>query len=145
MIGRIAAPYAPAHLLGLGDSSPAGSPYPDQSYDIPVNITLTALQNLVTAQIIERDAAFVWRGIIANSQTGIYQVRFDINGWYLISSDQIVNANLQSDPSAPYPIFPELIVPAGGRIGINITDLSGAGNTIQMVFRGVKRFVAGQQ
>lgn len=140
-IGRItAAPYAPAHLLGLGDSSPQGAPYPDQSYDIPVNITLTALQALNTAQIIERDADYVWRGIILNFQTGIYQVRFDINGWYLLSNGQILNANMQSDPSAPYPIFPELVVPAGGRIGIFITDLSNAGNTIQIVFRGVKRF-----
>jgi hypothetical protein len=141
----LAAPYAPAHLLGMGDTSPQGTPYPDQSYDIPINITLTALQTLQTAQIIERDADYVWRGIIANSQTGIYQVRFDINGWYLLSNGQITNANLASDPSAPYPIFPELVVPAGGRIGINITDLSNAGNTIQIVFRGVKRFCANAQ
>jgi hypothetical protein len=145
MIGRIAAPYASAHLMGLGDTSPVGTPYPDQSYDIPFNVTLTALQNLNTAQLIDHDANFVWRGVIANSQTGIYQVRFDINGWYLLSQTQIINANLQSDPSAPYPIFPELVVPAGGRIGIYISDLSNSGNTIQIVFRGVKRFTPNQQ
>lgn len=142
-ISRIPAPYAAAHLLGLGDTSPAGAAYPDQSYDIPVNIALTAGQTLNTAQIIERDADYVWRGIIANSQTGIYQARFDINGWYLLSGGQILNANLQSDPSSPYPLYPELTVPAGGRIGILITDLSGAPNNIQIVFRGVKRFPGG--
>jgi len=142
MISRIAAPYASAHLLGLGDTSPQGAAYPDQSYDIPFNIALTALQAVNTSQAIDRDADFVWRGIIANSQTGIYQVRFDINGWYLLSNGQILNGNLQSDPASPYPIFPELIVPAGGRIGIYITDLSNAPNNIQIVFRGVKRFCA---
>jgi hypothetical protein len=144
MISRIPAPYAAAHLLGLGDTSPQGAPYPDQSYDIPFNITLTASQAVQTSQIIERDADFVWRGVILNGQTGIYQVQFDINGWYRLSNGQVLNANLQSDPSAPYPIFPELTVPAGGRIGIFITDLSAAPNTIQIVFRGVKRFKASQ-
>lgn len=145
MIGRLAAPYASAHQLGLGDSSPQGAPYPDQSYDIPVNITLTANESLYQQQQIQRDADYVWRGIILNQQTGIYQVQFDINGWYLLSNGQVLNANLASDPSSPYPLFPEMTVPAGGSIGIRITDLSGAGNTIQMVFRGVKRFCANPQ
>lgn len=139
---QLRAPYAPAHLIGMGDSSPQGSPYPDQSFDIPFDVTLTANQTLLTSQIIERDADFVWRAVVANSQTGIYQVQFDINGWYKLSPSQILNANLQSDPSSPYPIFPELTIPAGGRIGILITDLSGAGNTIEILFRGIKRFKA---
>ena len=117
---QIRAPYAAAHLIGLGDSSAVGAPYPDQSFDVPFDVTLTALQTLQTSQIIERDADFVWRGII-------------------------LNANMASDPSSPYPVFPELTVPAGGRIGILITDLSNAGNTIEIVFRGVKRFKANQQ
>ncbi len=138
------APYAPAHLLGLGDTGPAGAPYPDQSYDIPVTITLTANQNLNTNQQINRDADFVWRAVVANSQTGIYQVQYNVNGWYPVSNGFILNANMQSDPSSPYPIWPELIVPAGGFIGINVVDLSGAPNTVQLVLRGVKRFAKAQ-
>ena len=141
MIGRILAPNAPAHLLGLGDSSPQGTPYPDQSYDIPTNITLTGDQSLSTQQTIQRDADYVWRGIIINSYTSqLFQVRFNINGWYFMSQGYVLAANLQSDPSAPYPLFPEMTIPAGGQIGIDITDLSGSTNTIQIVFRGVKRF-----
>ena len=141
---RSLAPYAPAHLLGLGDSAPSNAPYPDQSFDIPFDVSLTANQILQTSQIIERDADYVWRAVVLNSQTGIYRVQFDINGWYKLSSGQILNANMQSDPSSPYPIFPELVIPAGGRIGILITDLSGAPNTIEILFRGVKRFTQGQ-
>lgn len=137
---RTLAPYAPAHLIGLGDTSPAGSAYPDQSYDLIYDVTLTANQTLQDFKPIERDADFVWRAIILNSSTGIYKVQFDVNAWYKLSSGQVLSANLQSDPSSPYPLFPELVVPAGGRIGIFITDTSGAPNTIEIVFRGVKRF-----
>lgn len=144
MITRIHAPYAAAHLHGIGDASPKGSPYPDQSYDIPTTIALTGNQNTTVNQAIERDADFELRAIVLNSQTGIYQVQFVINGWYQLSAGQILNANMQSDPSSPYVIFPAQLIPAGGRIQINITDLSGAPNTIQIVFRGVKRFQASQ-
>ena len=142
VMNRIQAPYAAAHLLGMGDTSPQGAAYPDSSYDIPINIALTANQATGVQQLIQRDAAFMWRGIILSAFTGIFQVQFTINGWNLLSNGQILNANLQSDPSSPYPIFPEQLVPAGGYIGINITDLSGAPNNIQIVFRGVKRFSA---
>lgn len=141
---RTPAPYAPAHLLGLGSTAAPDAVYPDQSFDIPFNVTLTALQALNTQQQIERDADFVLRGIVLNSQTGIYQVQFSVNGWYNLSTGQVLNANMQSDPSSPYVVWPELIVPAGGFIGINITDLSNAGNTIQIVFRGCKRFSKAQ-
>jgi hypothetical protein len=139
---KIAAPYASAHLLGLGDSSSPGAPYPDQSYDNPFNVTLTANQILQTSQPVDRDADFVWRGVVLNGSTGLYEIQFDVNGWYKLSGSQILSTNMQSDPSQPFVIFPEQCIPAGGRIGMLITDLSGAPNTLQLVFRGVKRFTA---
>ena len=36
--------------------------------------------------------------------------------------------------------FPASLIPAGGRIGIDIQDTSGAQNTIELLFRGVKRY-----
>jgi hypothetical protein len=40
----------------------------------------------------------------------------------------------------PYPFFPELVLPAGSRVGIEINELTGNPNTIQMILRGVKRY-----
>lgn len=140
------APYAPAHLLGLGNTAPQGTPYPDQAFDIPFDITLSANQVTQQYQIIERDADYIWRAcVIGRAAAGtatsdLYAVLFDINGWYKLSPTSILAGNLQSDPSAPYVIFPELTIPAGGRIGILFTELSGAPNTIEIVFKGVKRF-----
>ena len=140
------APFAPVHLLGLGNTAPQGTPYPDQGFDIPFDITLTASQVTQQEQIIERDADFVLRAIVLGSvarQTAtsdLYAVQFDVNGWYKFSPAPILAGNLQSDPSAPYVVFPELTIPAGGRIGILFNELSAAPNTIEIVFRGVKRF-----
>lgn len=143
-------PYAPSHLKGLGNTAPQGVPYPDQAYTIPVSITMTGNQtNLLTYQDIERDADFIWRGFIVGKASAgtatsdLYSVQMDINGWYKLSPAQILAGNLQSDPSAPFPVFPELPVPAGGRIGILTSDLSGSTNTIQLLLLGVKRFKQG--
>lgn len=143
---RTFAPFAPAHLIGLGDASPAPTPYPDQSYDIPYDIVLTANQQLLDSKPIERDADFVWRAIVIAAATSqLFKVQFDVNGRDRLSPSQILAANYQSDPSSPYALWPEWTVPAGGRIGIFITDLSGAGNTIEIVFRGCKRTPAQAQ
>jgi hypothetical protein len=40
----------------------------------------------------------------------------------------------------PWPVSPGILFPGGGRIGIDINDLSAAPNTIQLTFRGVKRY-----
>lgn len=141
---RTPAPYASAHLLGLGDTAPTGAVYPDQSFDIPFNATLTASAAFQLTQQIDRDAIFIWRALIINSAAVtslLFTVQFNINGWYNLSNGQVIAANLQSDASSPYPIWPELPVPAGGYIGINGTETSGSTNTIQIVFRGIKRFV----
>jgi hypothetical protein len=37
-------------------------------------------------------------------------------------------------------MFPEVIFPSGGKIGIDLIDTSNATNTIQMLFYGVKRY-----
>ena len=133
-------PYAPPVYNGIGQASvPAG--YRDVSFDYVYNpAVLTA--NLVRQDqlSIDNDADFCWRAIVINAFTGIFAVRFSDSDWYWLSSARITNTNIQGDPASPYPWFPEVIIPAGGRIGIDIQDLSGAENTIQMLFRGVKRY-----
>lgn len=89
----------------------------------------------------DTSAPFHWMAIVINSYTDPrFSVRFGINGTYYISQNQVLSANYQSDPSAPFTLVGQLIVPAGGRITIDATDFSGADNTIEILFRGVKLF-----
>jgi hypothetical protein len=139
---RTANVYAPPAYNGLQDGSPPG--YSDVGFDYVYNISLSANQSLVDQQPIANDADFAWRAIYISSNTGSFAVRFSDSQWYWLSSARILNTNLPGDAAAPFPVFPELLLPAGGRIGIDLLDLSGAPNTIQIVFRGVKRYrVAG--
>ena len=126
--------YAPRALQGV---TPGGR---EEPYDIPLDITLTANQNIVTSLDADPDAYFLWRALVISQATGTFAVRFSDSRNYFLSSGRIASANLTSDPASPYPIFPELPISPNGKIIVDIQDTSGAGNTIQLVFRGAKRF-----
>lgn len=100
---------------------------------------LTANQSVSGQVVINADADFVLRGIVVNTLTGIFRVRFNRSGLYFLSSGYIHSNNLVSDAASPLPIIPEMLFVAGSRIGIDIVDLSGAGNTVQISFIGAKR------
>ena len=125
-------PLAPINYsLMPGSNGPIG-------YDYVYNVQLIANQALNDQIQTDNDFPFAWRAIVVNLLSGAFSVQFSIGNWYNLSSGQIHSSNLQSDPSNAYPIVPELLVPAGAKIGVNITDLSAAGNTIQIILRGVK-------
>ena len=88
---------------------------------------------------VHNDSDFCWRATVVSS-TGLFAVQFADSDWFFLSSAPVVSSNIQGDPSSPSPVFPEIIIPAGGRIGINLTDLSNAPNTVRLLFRGAKRF-----
>lgn len=132
-------PFAPPAYNGLNDASPER--FVDVDFEYIYDVVLTASQILRDQTVsIVNDADFAWRAVNVNFHTGAFSVRFADSQGYYLSSGMILDANLQGDPSSPYPIFPEIVIPAGGRIGIDIADLSAAPNTIQIGFRGVKRF-----
>ncbi len=132
-------PYAPPSYNGLNDASPAG--YVDVDFSYPYDVTLTSGQFLRDQSIsTTNDADFAWRGLVIGFATGAFNVRFaDSQGFYL-SNGMIASANLIGDAASPYPIFPEILIPAGGRIGIDIQDTSAGTNIIQLLCRGVKRY-----
>lgn len=106
----------------------------------PFDRVLTASQVLNDlSQFFPKDADFIWTGL-AGSQTGAYSIQLMLPNGHLMSSAQIRNANIIGTAQFPVPIFPAVRVPAGGRIGINITDLSGSTNTVQIVFIGFLRY-----
>jgi hypothetical protein len=129
---------------GLGDApTPQPAPAPqivERPFDYAYQVTLTANQSLADQVLaITGDADFIIRAI-CGTQTGAYSIRLrDAKGTYL-SSAAIRNANLVGTRQWPTPVFPELVIPRAGKIGIDITDLSAAPNTIEIVFIGVKRY-----
>lgn len=132
-------PYAPPAYNGMNNNPPAG--YVDVEFEYVYDVTLTANQFLRDQTLpTTNDADFAWWAINVNAATGAFSVRFTDSQGYYLSNGQVLSANIQGDPSSPYPVFPEIIIPAGGRIGIDIQDLSGDSNTIEIGCRGVKRY-----
>ena len=138
---RVLNPVAPMQARGLRDASPVG--YHDIPFDYVFTVTLTALQSLQgEQQSINTDSDFMWRALVFSSD-GAFSVRFSDSQAFFLSDSEIWSANLSNDGSSPYTVFPEVPFPAGSRIGIDITDLSNAGNDVQLIFKGVKRFAVG--
>ncbi len=129
---------APSALLGPSPETPPG--YEDRAFDYVRDVVLTANQILQDSVDIEPDADFVAVGLYVATSTGAFSLRWSDSRQYYVSNSRIASANLSTDPAAPYPIFPQIVLPKNGRIGIEIGDTSGAGNTIQLVWRGWKRF-----
>ena len=132
-------PFASPSYNGIMPNTPQG--YIDVDFTYPYDVQLSANQFLRDQSIsTTNDADFAWRALVIGDSTGPFNVRFaDSQGFYL-ANGMIASANILGDPSSPYPVFPEIIIPAGGRIGVDIQDTSDATNTIQLLLKGVKRF-----
>ncbi len=137
---RIINPFAPPAYNGLMSAAPPG--YVDVDFKIPFDIVIaTANLELPSLQkSVPTDADFVWRGTVANTQTGAYSVRFADSQGYFFADGLIHYLNLSASATAPSVNGKEVVIPAGGTIGVDIRDLSGAPNTIQILFLGVKRY-----
>ena len=132
-------PYAPPAYNGFNDAAPLG--FVDQDFTYPYDVTLTPNQFLRDQSInTTNDADFAWRAIVIAVSTGPFNIRFSDSQNYAISNGMVASANMQGDAASPYPIFPEILIPANGRIGIDIQDTSGFTNVIEILCRGVKRY-----
>ena len=136
---RVINPYAPPAYNGMMNATPDG--YVDVDFKIPFDFTLTANQNADgLARDVPTDADFIWRATVANLQTGAYSVLFKDTQGYEFSNGLIHYINLSASAIAPSVNGHEIVIPAGGQIGIHLLDLSGAPNTIEILFLGVKRY-----
>lgn len=133
-------PFATQALNGLNNAAPES--YVDVDFTYVYDVVLTASQALQNQQVaIMTDSDFEWRAWLTASATGQFSVRFSDSQGYQLSNSLLLNNSFSNGiASSPSPVVPGLIFPAGSRIGIDITDLSGSGNTIELWFRGVKRF-----
>jgi len=131
--------YAPVGFGGLPNGAPDG--FLDKPFSYVYDVTLTALQSLLSQQIpIQTDSAFLARGVYISAATGTFAFRWsDANNWYH-SDGLITSQNFSTFAGQPFVILPEELYPAGSKITIDIADTSNAGNTIEIVFVGVKRY-----
>ncbi len=105
---------------------------------------LTASQHLPDVPVlIDNDSDFMLTGIHGSS-TGAYTINFRLPGGRLISSAEIANTNMLGTAAEPAAIGPAPIYRAGS-IGpaLTLTDTSGAGNTLEICFTGVRRLRTG--
>jgi len=125
------APAALQGQRGFGDEDP---------FDYVLDTSLTANQRKTDGIDIDADSDFMARGLYIAAATGAFKIQFADSRQYFVSNVGIASQNLSTDAAAPYPLYPELPLPANGRIQIILEDTSGNPNTIQLVFRGAKRW-----
>ena len=132
-------PYGAPLDNGLNAAAPLN--YTDIDFTYPYDVILTADQELQDQAVsTTNDADFAWRATVIATATGPFNVRFYDSQGYALSNGLVASANIVGDASSPWAMFPEILIPAGGRIGIDIQDTSGNTNTIEILFRGVKRY-----
>ena len=130
--------FAPPAINGVDTPSPIG--YSDVDFTYTFNVVMTASQALVNQMVnLHTDADFILRAVHYVS-SGVFAVRLYDSQDFPLSDGLLYSGNLSQDPSEPTVISPELPFPAGSKIGVDITEMSVAGNTIQICFRGVKRY-----
>lgn len=90
-------------------------------------------------QIIDADSDFLLLSI-HGTQTGNYTIRLrNALGRYIYSA-AARNANVVGTAQFPVPLIRPELIPAGGSIGLDLVDLSGSSNTVEIVFAGEKWF-----
>jgi hypothetical protein len=105
------------------------------------SVVLTANQALQRLPVnIDRDSDFMWVGLVGSS-TGGYTINFRLPSGRLIGSAQMINTQLVSaSANQPTPVGPPPIYRAGSTgPEVDITDTSGAGNTVTLIFIGLRR------
>jgi hypothetical protein len=124
----------------MADAS--GAQYYVEAGAEPFDLTLQAnAESRDLSQYFAKDSTFLWTGV-AGSQTGLFQVQFQLPDGRLLSSAPVRNSNIIGTAQFPVPIWPAVRIGPNGKIGIaTIKDLSGAANTIQIVFLGVRVYL----
>ena len=133
-------PYAYPALAGI--NLPPGQAVVPVDFGYPYDVTLTALQNLTDEAVaIHTDSDFALRAIRIAQATGAFRIRLNDSQGYYLSSGKLYSGNfLSGGVPFPFPLGVQFIFPAASRIGIEIEDLSGQANTIEILFEGAKLY-----
>ncbi len=115
--------------------------YAEESTVYAFQIVLTSGQVLTNQKVpIDPDSDFLLRGIYGTS-TGTYKVNMKMPRGNMYANVQIQSANFVGTVNQPAPVGPGALFKASG-IGpaLDITDTSGAGNTVEICFAGIRRY-----
>jgi len=138
-------PLAPPAVQGINAPNSQETGYLDVGYGYPFDVTIPTANELLTNQAtaILSNADFVFRGLIFTA-SGAFAVRIYDGDQYALSTGLIRSQNLTATPGDPFPWFPEVWYPAGGKILLDIQDTSGVDdNVIQLLFLGANRYRLG--
>lgn len=131
-------PLAAPAQNGVMNASPFNCMDQAGFYVYPIDLSANQLLSNQSVSILT-EPDFLWRGLIFTS-TGSFSVRFQDGQQYYLSNDLIQSANLPNTAGDPFPFFPEVFYPAGGKIVLDIEDTSDAPNTGQILFIGANRY-----
>ena len=128
-----------AQPLTEQEKAKLGLPQDDLIFWYPINVVLTALQQLLAGTVqIDNDANFECRWFIS-SQTGLYSATFTdrLRSRPLMPSNINVE-NLAGTAQLPFILPRPLILLRTAVIAGQFTDRSNAPNTVQFCFAGYK-------
>jgi hypothetical protein len=129
-----------AELAALQAAAEDAETMHEESYDLVFSRSLTANQALIDqALYTDGDSEFLITSVVGTS-TGAYSIRLKGPTGRYLQSAAVRNTNFVGSAIFPSAILPALLLPANGRITLDVTDLSAAPNTIEILFRGIKRF-----
>lgn len=144
MLNRTYNPYAAPGLNGVNTIAPDDE-FVDidttYMYNSPLNFTTELVGQQLT---LAGDSDFELRAIevatSAPSNTTLLRF-YNSQGYYL--SDNYIDSSLYNPIFAqPFVIFPGMLFPASSRIMIDLNNISGSAQSLQIAFRGVKRYRA---
>ena len=127
--------------MASSSANPANQPtYVEEPASYVFAYTLTANQSVQRVPVqIDRDSDFLLTGINGSS-TGNYTLNFRLPSGRLYASAQITNGQLIGTANQPTAVGPPPIYRAGSSgPELDLTDTSGASNTLQIVFSGIRR------
>ena len=107
------------------------------------SVTLQANESRTVAQLMDRDADFVWTAVqlVSGANCG---VRFkDHTGFYFSSA--LLDTSLMSPiswngPFLGLPVWPEVVIPAAGAIEMDVQNNNAGPVVLSLLLRGSKRF-----
>jgi hypothetical protein len=134
--------FSPNYFQGL-QLDPNASAEP-KSFDYvynPPNNELTANQEIDGDTVsIQTDADFYAFGWYISLYTGAFQIRLTDSTGYQLQSGFINSGAISQSSNSPTVFSPSHLFPAGSKILIDIADLSGNPNPLQIIFRGNKLY-----
>lgn len=111
-----------------------------EPYAIPYSVILTSGQEIRGAGAVADNDGDFHLTALAGVQTGAYEFRLRLPSGRYWPFEYTRNSLVIGTGAFPVAVGNPIIFPSGARIPLDIHDLSGSSNTIQILFIGFKYF-----